>query len=155
MCFGVPPISDERRRPRAPRGAYLEHLSNTSSTQVLDCSNTSSCRSNSRPYPGNPVLTLERDPCCRPRDWRREGRIAVLTVWVRAVGKVRVPSRPTSRAKKVGLQGLPWTRKHITIAEAVAQGGLATWTPKMSPKGTGWHTILTRDSSLNAGDTPL
>ena len=66
-------------------------------------------------------------PGCRPRDWRREGRIAVLTVWVRAVGKVRVPSRPTSRAKKVGLQGLPWTRKHITIAVAVAQGGLATW----------------------------
>ena len=65
-------------------------------------------------------------PGCRPRDWRREGRIAVLTVWVRAVGKVRVPSRPTSRAKKVGLQGLPWTRKHITIAVAVAQGGLAT-----------------------------
>ena len=55
-------------------------------------------------------------PGCRPRDWRREGRIAVLTVWVRAVGKVRVPSRPTSRAKKVGLQGLPWTRKHITFA---------------------------------------
>jgi len=50
----------------------------------------------------------------------------VLTVWVRAVGKVRVPSRPTSRAKKVGLQGLPWTRKHITIAVTLAQGGLAT-----------------------------
>ena len=50
----------------------------------------------------------------------------VLTVWVRAVGKVRVPSRPTSRVKKVGLQGLPWTRKHITFAVAVAQGGLAT-----------------------------
>ena len=57
-------------------------------------------------------------PGCRPRDWRRGGRIAVLTVWVRAVGKVRVPSRPTSRAKKVGLQGLPWTRKHIGVLGA-------------------------------------
>ena len=61
-----------------------------------------------------------------PGDWRREGRIAVLTVWVRAMGKVRVPSRPTSRVKKVGLQGLPWTRKHITFAVTLVQGGLAT-----------------------------
>ena len=67
MCLGLQgPISGERRHPRAPRGAYFEHLSNTSSTQVLDCSNTSSCQSNSRPYPGNPGLTLEPNPwCCR------------------------------------------------------------------------------------------
>lgn len=64
MCFGLQgPISGERRHPRAPRGAYFEHLSNTSSTQVLDCSNTSSCQSNSRPYPGNPGLTLKLSPC--------------------------------------------------------------------------------------------
>ena len=55
-------VSGVRRHPRAPRGAYFEHLSNTSSTQVLDCSNTSSCQSNSRPYPGNPGLTLELSP---------------------------------------------------------------------------------------------
>ena len=67
MCFGLQgPISGERRHPRAPRGAYFEHLSNTSSTQVLDCSNTSSCQSNSRPYPGNPVLMLKVSPCRAP-----------------------------------------------------------------------------------------
>ena len=60
VCFGLQVlISGERRHPRA----YFEHLSNTSSIQVLDCSNTSSCQSNSRPYPGNPVLTLELRPC--------------------------------------------------------------------------------------------
>ena len=70
MCFGLQgPISGERRHSRAPRGAYFEHLSNTSSTQVLDCSNPSSCQSNSRPYPGNPVLTLDGDPW-RPGRWR-------------------------------------------------------------------------------------
>ena len=64
VCFGLTgPISGERSHLQAPRGAYFEHLSNTSSFQVLDCSNTSSCQSNSRPYPGNPVLTLELRPC--------------------------------------------------------------------------------------------
>ena len=63
MCFGLTgPISGERSHLQAPRGAYFEHLSNTSSFQVLDCSNTSSCQSNSHPYPGNPILTLEVDP---------------------------------------------------------------------------------------------
>ena len=31
--------------------------------QVLDCSNTSSCQSNSHPYPGKSVLMLELSPC--------------------------------------------------------------------------------------------
>ena len=63
MCFGLTgPISGERSHLQAPRGAYFEHLSNTSSFQVLDCSNTSSCQSNSHPYPGNPCLTLDDDP---------------------------------------------------------------------------------------------
>ena len=39
----------------APTGAYFEHLCGTYYyyyyfLQVLDCSNTSSCQSNSRPY---------------------------------------------------------------------------------------------------------
>ena len=69
MCFGLTgPISGERSHLQAPRGAYFEHLSNTSSFQVLDCSNTSSCQSNSHPYPGNPVLTLDCDPCLEPSD---------------------------------------------------------------------------------------
>ena len=72
MCFGLTgPISGERSHLQAPRGAYFEHLSNTSSFQVLDCSNTSSCQSNSHPYPGNPGLTLEPNPWCRER-WCRE-----------------------------------------------------------------------------------
>ena len=63
MCFGLTgPISGERSHLQAPRGAYFEHLFNTSSTQVLDCSNTSSCQSNSHPYPGNPGLTLDVPP---------------------------------------------------------------------------------------------
>ena len=63
MCFGLTgPISGERSHLQAPRGAYFEHLSNTSSFQVLDCSNTSSCQSNSHPYPGNPCLTLDVPP---------------------------------------------------------------------------------------------
>ena len=67
MCFGLQgPVSGERRHSRAPRGAHFEHLSNTSSTQVLDCSNTSSCQSNSHPYPGNPGLTLDTNPCALP-----------------------------------------------------------------------------------------
>ena len=32
---------------------------------MLGQSNTSCCCSNSRPYPGNPVLTLDGDPCVR------------------------------------------------------------------------------------------
>ena len=77
MCFGLQgPISGERRHSRAPRGAYFEHLSNTSSTQVLDCSNTSSCQSNSRPYPGNPGLTLDVAPCRGPK-----GQISSASFW--------------------------------------------------------------------------
>ena len=75
-------------------------------------------------------------PGCRPRDWRREGRIAVLTVWVRAVGKVRVPSRPTSRAKKVGLQGLPWTRNtyaYFELADDIHQWNLLSIDCKLCP----------------------
>ena len=41
---------------------YFEHQSNTPFGQVLDGSNTSSGQSNSHPYPGNPVLTLEVTP---------------------------------------------------------------------------------------------
>ena len=67
MCFGLTgPISGERSHLQAPRGAYFEHLSNTSSFQVLDCSNTSSCQSNSHPYPGNPCLTLDVSPWFEP-----------------------------------------------------------------------------------------
>ena len=82
--------------------------------------------------PTAPSLTLSprsRHRCCAmPRSITPPWSLTrtVLTVWVRAVGKVRVPSRPTLRAKKVGLQGLPWTRKHITFAASLAQGGLAT-----------------------------
>ena len=66
VCFGLTgPISGERSHLQAPRGAYFEHLSNTSSTQVLDCSNTSSCQSNSHPYPGNPCLSLDVSPCAK------------------------------------------------------------------------------------------
>ena len=43
-------------------GLYFEHQSNTPFGQVLDSSNTSSGQSNSHPYPGNPVLTLEITP---------------------------------------------------------------------------------------------
>ena len=81
MCFGLTgPISGERSHLQAPRGAYFEHLSNTSSFQVLDCSNTSSCQSNSHPYPGNPVLMLDGDPWRRPRSARYGQTTALVSV---------------------------------------------------------------------------
>ena len=57
-CFTIREDLTERLR-----GAHFEHLSNTSSTQVLDCSNTSSCQSNQPALSRESrVLTLDPHP---------------------------------------------------------------------------------------------
>ena len=58
----------------APAGTEMdfEHQSNTPFGQVVDGSNTSSGQSNSHPYPGNPVLTLEVTP------WKAVGASAAF-----------------------------------------------------------------------------
>ena len=139
--FGLQgPISGERRHSRAPRGAYFKHLSNTSSTQVLDCSNTSSCQSNSQPYPGNPRLLKSTTPVLQCSHARSASTV-VTRPWWAATQPTTAMSRPWTRyarrdfARKMGSSGPNGPHRKPPL-----RGGMLRMSWRYAP----WSTRLVR-----------